>query len=322
MAATSQSLNYDALLTTTMAAYRNKLEDNIHKANPFLAWLQRKGKKKTQDGGQQLQVPVMYGKNSTARSYSGYDLLDTTPQDGITSALYAWRQFSGSISISRIEKRKNSGRAQVISLLESKIAQAEESMKEEANRMLFLDGTGNGGLDFFGLALLVEDGAAWLSSVAGIDRTVETWWRNQFIGTVGSFATNGVNKMRTLYNSCSKGNIHPDIGITTQSVFEFYEASMAVNERFTDTSKPADAGFQNLKFKAMTIFYDDYCQSGSFYMLNSEYLWWMVDSQTDFITTEFQRPINQDAQVAQILVYGNLVASNCARQGLMNGITA
>lgn len=320
MAATSRTLSMDALLATTMDYYKPKMEDNIHTANPFFFWITKDGKKKKQNGGANILVPVMYAKNSTVRSYQGYDPLDVTPQDGMTVAIYPWRQIAGSITISRIEERKNSGESQVLSLLKSKILQAENSMKEEVNRQLFLDGTGNGGLDLFGLNLLVEDGAAWLSNVAGIDRTVETWWRNQYTTATGlSFATNGLNLMRTVYNNCSKGNIHPDLILTTQTVFEMYEKILAANERFIDT-RSGDAGFQNLLFKAAVIMYDTYCPAQTMFFLTSDYIDWYVDTETDFITTPFVRPSNQDAKTAQILAYGNVCLSNAARQGRLGVI--
>lgn len=321
MGATARTLSMDALLATTMDYYKPKMEDNIHTANPFLFWLTKDGKKKKQDGGANLLIPVMYGKNTTIRSYQGYDVLDVTPQDGMTVAIYPWRQVAGSITISRIEERKNSGKSQIVGLLKSKIMQAEESMKEEVNRQLFGDGTGNGGLDLYGLNLLVEEEeGGWLSNVAGIDRTAETWWRNQASDMTGlSFATNGLNYMRTMYNNCSKGNIHPDLILTTQTIFEYYEKILAANERFIDT-RSGDAGFQNLLFKAAVIMYDTYNPAQTMFFLTSDYIDWYVDTQTDFITTPFVRPANQDAKTSQILVYANVCMSNCARQGRISDI--
>jgi hypothetical protein len=319
LAATTQSLNYDALLTTTLSAYRKKLEDNIFKANPLFYWLDKGGRKKKQDGGFQILVPLMYGKNSTAKSYGKYDTLDTTPQDGMTNAIYPWKHESVSISISRPEERQNSGAARILSLLEGKISQAENSLIEEVNRQLFLDGTGNGGLDVYGLALLIEEGSAW-GTLAGIDSNVETWWRNIWTNS-GSFATQGINDMRTTYNSASKGNQHPDLILTTQAAFEFYEKVLAANERFTDTTS-GDAGFQNLKFKASVMMYDAYCTSGYMYFVNSEFMDWWVDTETDFVNTPFVRPSNQDAKVSQILLYCQLALSNRARQGVMTAIVA
>lgn len=314
--------SYNALLSTTLANYRSQFADNVSRSFLLMYWLTENGRKRTEDGGESIIVQLMYGKNSTVRSYDGYEVLDTTPQEGMTSAKFPWKQVAGSVSISRKEKRQNSGRQRIINLLDGKVKQTEITMRDSINGMLFGDGTGNDSKDLFGLQLLVEDGSAW-GTVAGIDRSdaANAWWRNQFIGTVGSFATNGIDKMRTLYNYSSRGNEHPDFGITDQLTLEYYEKALQPLERFTD-QKTADAGFENLKFKGMVLGYDEQCPVGSMYMLNSDYLEYVVDKESDLINTPFVRPENQDAEVSQILLMANLVVSNSARQGVMNGITA
>jgi hypothetical protein len=165
----------------------------------------------------------------------------------------------------------------------------------------------------------VEEGSAW-STVAGIDSNVETWWRNKFTAS-GSFATQGLDDMRTTFNNCTKGSMHPDLLVTTQTVYQYYEKILQPLERFLD-QKAADAGFQNLLFKGSPIMWDEYCTAGYMYFLNSEFIHWIVDSETDFTTTPFMRPNNQDAEVAQILTYANLALSNRARQGVMTAIVA
>jgi len=128
--------NFDALLTTTLRAVEPKLRDNITRSNRLLAWLDSKGRMRKQDGGERVQVPLMYQQNTTADIYSAYGLLNTTPQDGITSAFYSWAQLSVSIAISRKEERQNSGRARILNLLEAKTMQAEVSLRELLNNCL------------------------------------------------------------------------------------------------------------------------------------------------------------------------------------------
>ena len=313
--------NYDALLSTTLKNYRRKLEDNIFPAQILFYYIYKGGNKELQDGGTHIVVPLMYGKNEAGKTYSGYDKLDTTPQEGITAAEYNWKQYSIPIAISRAEERKNSGKHQIINLLKAKIMQAEESARDDINEMLFSDGTGNGGKDLLGLKAIVADNPT-SGTLAGIDRSTNTWWRNKYQASVGSFATNGASMMRSMYNSCTKQGVsQPDLIITTQSVYEYYEESLTDRKRFTDETL-ASEGFVNLKYKGAVITYDSYCPSGSMYFLTTKYLKLIVDAQTDFITTPFQRPTDQDAKVAHILFMGNFVASNCARQGVATGITA
>ena len=132
-APSQNTVNYDALLSTTLFAYRAKMVDNIFKSNATLAALRQYGGVDYQDGGERIQMLLMYGNNDTFRSYSGYDTLVVKPVDGMTSAFYEWREIGGTISISRKEERQNSGEAQILNLLQQKIKQAEMSIKEKVN---------------------------------------------------------------------------------------------------------------------------------------------------------------------------------------------
>lgn len=312
---------YDSLLSTTIANYRDTLVDNLSNSFFLFWWLFNNQRKIYEDGGESIIVPLMYGKNTTVRSYDGYEELDITPQEGITAAKFPWKQLAGSVSISRKEERQNAGKGRIINLLESKVTQLEITFKDVLDQMCFGDGTGNNSKDFFGLDLLVEDGTAGgFGTVGGIDSSVATWWQNQWTGAVGAVALY-MAAMRSMYNLCSRGNEHPDIGITTRLVYENYESLLVANQRFTDMQPGiASGGFELVKFKGMILGFDEYCPAGTMFFLNSKYLAVTIDKETDFITTPFVRPENQDAKTSQILAMGNFVISNRARQGRLGGM--
>src|SRR5262245_26077410 len=120
MPATSLTLSYDAVLSTTLFNYRKTLEDAISTANAFLYYVMKKsqgGYKKVSDLGDRMQIPLMY-ELGNADAYSGYDVLNVQPADGITSAFFDWRQAAVPISISGLEEKKNRGEAKIIDLLE------------------------------------------------------------------------------------------------------------------------------------------------------------------------------------------------------------
>jgi hypothetical protein len=127
--------------------------------------------------------------------------------------------------------------------------------------------------------------------------------------------------MSTAYNSVSVGNDHPDVLLTTQTLFEKYEALLQPNLRYTDT-KTADAGFQNLLFKAAPVMYDVHCTSGTFYFLNSKYITLVGHSDKWFSQTAFISPEDTDARYALIMCYGNLTVRNRAKQGKLTAKTA
>lgn len=308
--------NFDALLSTTLANYRDQLTDNVFTARPLTYFLQDKGRIRMLNGGTKIVEPLIYGTNSTVASYSGYDSLSLTPQSGITAAEYDWKQYAASISISGIEEAKNNGEQEIINLLEAKIMQAEESMREGFNQMFFADGTGNSGKDWNGLGNIVEASG----TVGGINRATSgnEYWRSYEENTATALT---LAQMATAYNTVSVGNDHPDMILTTQTLFEKYEALLVPQLRFTDT-KTADAGFQNLLYKAAPVAYDVHCTAGVVYFLNSKYLTLVGHSGKWFAQTQFVSPEDVDARYALILCYGNLTCRNAKKQGKLTAKTA
>ena len=306
--------NFDNLLTTTLANYRAQLTDNVFTARPLTYKLMEKGRIRMLNGGTKIVEPLIYGTNDTVGSYSGYDSIALTPQTGISAAEYEWKQYAASISISGIEEAKNNGEQEIINLLEAKIMQAEESLREGFNQMFFSSGTGNSNKDWNGLGNLVESG----NTVGGIDSSTYTWWQSKEDNDAVALS---LADMSSMYNSVSVGNDHPDVLLTTQTLFEKYEALLQPQLRYTDTAT-ADAGFQNLLFKAAPVMYDVHCTAGVFFFLNCKYLTLVGHSGKWFQQTEFIRPEDLDARYALIMCYGNLTVRNRAKQGKLTAKTA
>lgn len=119
----------------------------------------------------------------------------------------------------------------------------------------------------------------------------------------------GKRKMRKAYNSVSIGSDQPQVILTTQSVYEQYEDSLVDQIRYTNTEM-ADAGFQNLMFKATPITYDadqNTTTTHKMDFLNLRYMRLVGHSGTWFKNTPFVRPNNRDARTSQILCYGQFV---------------
>ena len=138
MAVSSTTINWDALSSLTRDKFLPVLVDNIFSSNPLAVKLLKNSEKL--DGGRKIITPLEYAKNTAQGFYSGYDVLDTTPSDPITSAVWDWKQAYANISISGEEVLKNSGDSMVLSLLKSKMGNAERSLKDLFGTKLF--GTG------------------------------------------------------------------------------------------------------------------------------------------------------------------------------------
>ena len=308
--------DFNALLSTTLQNYQPTLVDNIFKDLVLLNHLNSKGRVQVEEGGTSIVEPLMYAVNNTVGSYSGYDAIDLTPQDGITAAEYQWKQMAASIAISGIEESKNRGTEAIIKLLNAKIMQAEESLKSNLNTMLYSDGTGNGGKDFNGLGNII---ATVNNTVGGIDSTTNTWW-NPIQDT--SAATLSQQDMGAVYNQASKGSDVPDLILTNSNLFEKYESLLTANVRYQDVAK-ANAGFQNLMFKQTPVVFDlaiaAATSSVPMYFINSKYLKLTGMNGHWFNTTDFQNGTvaGVDARYALVMAYGELTCSNRARQGYL-----
>jgi hypothetical protein len=126
----------------------------------------------------------MYAVNDTVATYSGYDAIDLTPQEGISAAEYDWKQMAASIAISGIEEAKNRGTEAIIKLLNAKIMQAEMSLKTTLNEQLFgTPSVAPAAKDFNGLGNII---GTQNNTVGGIDSTTNTWWNPTQATTMGA----------------------------------------------------------------------------------------------------------------------------------------
>ncbi len=274
------TVNYDALLSTTLFNYKAVMFDNIFKSTSFLAALRKLDGVEFVNGGERIARQIMYGR-STVASYSGYETVDVTPTDGITQCFYDWREIAGSITISRKEERQNSGEAQIMDLLKQKIMQTEMSLKEKVIQDI-ISGTvssatfvpGNSVKDLNPLGYFFRKAKATNPTTGGnvgnISAATYDWWRHN----VGSFGSNGATGddftvaittraglkygLLKLYNLCTRGGdgSGPNLIVSGATTYEAYELSLDANLRYADQGM-ADMGFDTLKLKGATWVWDE-----------------------------------------------------------------
>jgi len=355
-APSTNTIYYDSLLSTTLMAYRKTMYDQIFKDSAFLAYLRGTDAVKKQNGGERVAMPLMYGKNETVQVMGPYGIIDTTPQDGMTTAFYEWAEIAGSISISRKEERQNSGEGKLIGLLEHKIKQAEMSMGEKLNSDLivgtvssstFIESTATDGtkglipLGMFFRKLNATDPTS--GNIGNISGSSYSWWRhktgwlnnnnttgNSFYMSITTYAGMEVG-LKRMYNYCSRGSGGaPDLCLMDQVSFETYENSLGSKIRYTNT-KMADMGFDNIKLRGATCLWDEVVPDiytgtaaitvGTAFFINTAFYNLIIDSETDIVTTPFVEPENQLAKTAKILFMGQAAVSNMRKHGVVGGIS-
>lgn len=322
--------NFGTLVATTIKNYRPTLADNLSTTSVVLASLKQHGFIREDEGGTTIVEPLMYGSNTTVKSYYKYEPFDLTPQEGLDAAEYPWKQIGGTVSISGLEEFQNQGKSRMINLLEAKLTQLDISFRERVNEQILSDGTGNSGKDITGLQAAVEEGTAW-STYGGINSNTWTFWRNYFLnftGTYTSFDTadgssvQGMTAMRNAFTSVMRKQEVPGLILTTREIYNEYE-KYGEGDKLRIVMPPAsnkgllDMGFETLKYKNTMITYDDDVPAGYMWFLNPQYLKFVIGKGRNFKVGEFEEGREQDAKSSKIILYAQLTASNRARQGLI-----
>lgn len=317
------------LAATTYRKHRTDVADAVSKHNALFRRLDKKGRKRTEDGGLSIVTPLEYATNSTYQRYSGYDALNINAVDVLTAAEYPWRQVAVNVAASGLELRTNMGESRIINFTKAKIRNAMNSFKNGLAGDIYSDGTAPNQIN--GLQALISDTGT--GTVGQINSATFPFWQN-FVQSAaaplqgGSALTLGPSTieslMLTLYIKLTRGTDQPDMIVFSDDLFTFFEQSQTSLKRYTDTAggapeTEAEAGFVTMKYKQADVFFDS---SGGIpsvhgYFINTDYMELVVHRDADMTIMDELKSVNQDAVVIPVLWMGNLVCSNRFLQGVL-----
>lgn len=317
---TFANADFDEIVTTTLKNRSRKIARNVINNNGFLDYLRKSGNTQIEDGGETLVEALDFAENSTFKYYDGYETLDVSASNVLSSAQYDWKQASVNVVLSGREIRQNVGsETRVINLLAGKIQNAEDTFSNQIGADLYSDGTGSSGKEIGGLQLLVAD-APGTGVVGGIDRANFAFWRNKFQDTSGATVSNITPFMNGLMLECTDGMKKPDLILADANYYSLYWQSLQEIQRIT-TSSSAEAGYETLAYRGphgkADVLYDPNCPDNHMYFVETSCLKWRVHRDANFTPTEQKVAVNQDAIVKPILLMANLTLSNSRVQGVL-----
>lgn len=314
------AVNLGDLVTTTLAYRAKSIADTITNEHPLLNRLAMKGNVKETPSGREIYQPIIYGSNSSVKWFSGYEAFTPpTDQQIIDTAVYQWKQQGAFISISGLEQVQNSGDSQAISFVSARIDQAMAELKNAAGLSCYSDGTGTGGKELGGLALLVANNPAAAGTVGGIDQVANTFWRNGASLGVAATGAGLLAALNSMWLTVSVGSESPDLMPSDSINYAFYESTLQNLVRFTQTDK-ADAGFNSLKYKNADFVYDAYCPTKTTYLLNTDTLFLRAHPDRMWSKGKNREVTNADYNVTPIWFMGNLCTNNRRRNGIVTTV--
>lgn len=332
------------IIATTIQERSGKLADNVTNNNALLRRLKAKGNVRTISGGNVILEEIMYTDATTinVQSYSGYEVINISPNSPISAAQFNLAQYAGAVSISGLEILQNSGKEQIIDMLAGRHKITEAQLQNRIDYDIYQDGTGNSGKNITGLALAVPD-VPTTGTYGGIARATWTFWQPQKYsgvtdGGAAVSASNIQQYMTTLGLRLVRGMNKPDLWVADNTYYGLYVNSLQAIQRISsDTgSGAAGAGFgPEIKFYGGGMSADvvlgggisgavsssqstSGATSAHMWALDTDYIFWRPHADRNFTKIGGDRQaVNQDAIVQLIGFAGNLTCSGSQFQGVL-----
>jgi len=291
-----------------MHNYRKSLRDNIFNSRPLLEFLMSNGRLRTVSGGVSIVEPLLLGPGE-ANSYGPWQQIQVNAVAGISAAQFFWRQLYATMIISGLEEAQNNSKEQMIDLVEAKVMQARNTLKNILSAMVW--GTRGGAAlatDFTDLPTLIDATGAAGGITPAAAPAPENQWRSPTFNATTQAGTDAVGAAITVpgpaltapydgsevervlrhmyYLSSDGGSEHVGAIFTGLGWFSAYEASLTPQVRYTDTTK-ANLGFQNLMFKNVPLTWDPDAPTGTALGLNAETIGMTIHSDRNFAQSPF-----------------------------------
>jgi hypothetical protein len=314
------------IIATTIQSRSGVLADNLTQNNAILQRLQQKGNINPFSGGNVILQEIMYNDTTTnnASSYSGYEVVNISPDSPISAAQYSITQYASSVTMSGLEMLQNSSKEAIIDLLDGRMQVSEARLLNKISGDLYLDGTGNGGKNITGLGAAIPD-VATTGVYGGIDRANWTFWRPTVTSGTTVTALNILGLMTSTAIQLVRGTDKADLIIADNNFYSLYVQALQAIQRITSEESGA-AGFASLKFYGGGTSADvvlgggvgGQATSNHMFFLNTDYIFFRPHKDRNFVPIGGERQaINQDAVVKLIGFAGNLSCSNQQLQGLL-----
>lgn len=327
--------------TTVQTKYLPFVVDTVLNSNVLFQRIVRAGKKWS---GRTLRAPVKVSKNTTGKSFSGFDTFSTAATDNRQFMEFTPSFYQITVALPGDEISVADTESKVLDLMKLTIQSDTEDMADDLGDIFYGDGTGNGGKDPLGLAALVDDGTS-VATIGGLSRATFPTLQS----TVTAQTTLTLASLDTLYSAVTSGTQKPTANYTTENVFNLYGQLLRPQERIMKDvgmmkgSMVGGTGFSALFYAGKPVLMDEKCPTGLFNALNENYLDFYAlpfmsnkpvayKSQIKgndyaapvglgFSWSDWIIPTNSGSVVGHIYFGGQFITNNPKRHGKLTGIT-
>lgn len=328
--------------TTVQTKYLPFVVDTVLNSNVLFQRVVRASKKWS---GRTLRAPVKVSKNTTGKSFRGFDTFSTEATDNRQFMEFTPSFYQITVALPGDELSVADTEDKILDLMKLTIQSDTEDMADDLGGIFYADGTGNNSKDPLGLGALVDDGSS-VDSIGGLSRATFTTLKSTVTASGGALS---LAKMDTLKSAVTSGTQIPTAWYTTETIWNLYGQLLRPQERIT---KPAGmmkglvggTGFDSLEYSGKPILQDEKSPSGLLQAINENYIDFYglpffgatpvsYKSQIEgndypspmglgFSWSDWIKPANAGSVVGHIYFGGQFITNNPKRHGKLTGITS
>lgn len=318
------ALTYDQVTAITHDLISDKMTEGVFKSNKFLERL--RAKQELEEGGNKIIKPLMSEDDTgtTGAFYTKTDSLSLSAYDGISASEHDWKYIYESVLIYKTDIAKNSGKLGVLKLIDSKVRQAENAMRQRMVKGALSDGTAStGALDvdqFVGLQAVIADSGTY-GGIAPAD--LATW-----VSYVDDNA--GVNRALTLAildkafdQAVEEGIGGPTLGVMDKSVFTKFKGLLTGQQRVTRENTVSGQGHkgQVIVYNGIDHMIENNMPGNTLFYVDEEHFKLHVHKDNNMRRQSIKDLETADALLERIFLYGATVASERKFHSRVNDIT-
>lgn len=305
-----------------------RITDQVYPSIALLSRLNAMNKRRY-SGGHHVEAGFITSKWVPGGWYTGYDTLNTTPQDTIINGGWDIKQLHNPVTVSGRELAVCNTDLAIADLLSISWEQCAMGMSD-----LLADGLWGSAVSnakkLTGLADVVDDGSV-ATSYAGLTRSSNTYLNSTLDTTTGTLT---LASLRTNISAVTKGG-HSTTSIWSRGMqYNRAHALLVANQRLVVQPTGSDVqllsgGATNILFDNIPWMIDDKVPDGDvnssnsdIYGLNETVFELCTFAGQDFTMEDFRIPPNQDAMVGFLLWWGELLCLAPQLQWKMRHVTA
>lgn len=312
--------NVDDLLAATLDNYRDGLAEQFYKGNKITKEMMKAGSIEEVDGGNDIVRQINYQKGNTVGSITSTSSISVSPQQQFTAARWAFGGIGGSVVLLDWEEAQNAGKSKMFDLLTERVNNVREEMDQKMEYLL-VGAVTAASTDIWSLLDVVDSANPSVANYGDIDRSSYSWWGATEAAS-GSMATVGLEAIRTAYHTTSRAGMDPvNFLITTQTVYEAYQARLTVHEQLVRGDK-GDLEFDSLAFMNKPLYFSEQMASGVLLGVNAKHTKLVVNKNMKFKQQPFVRTQGGQNKAAIIQLMCQVVCTRPASNFKLTGLTA